>query len=111
MRKPFTRLPWAWFLKAATRVLRRFVRLSGARAKSAEFGEVLRTEVWHLMALPMRPRLRDGISFWRVGQQQFERNVAAFGCLRNRARGDCDLLSHAIPNDEELAGGEMAPDF
>jgi len=46
--------------------------------KSAEFGEVLRTEVGHFMLLPRRPQVHDGIVFWRVRLQQFELYAAAF---------------------------------
>ena len=48
----------------------------GAR-ESAEFGEVLRTEVGHLVLLPMRPQVLDWIEFWRVGRQKFKLYTAA----------------------------------
>ncbi len=76
--------------------------------EGAKFVEVLRTEVGHLVLLPMRPQVLDGIEFWRVGRQEFELYAAAFAL---------DVISHkaaamglqTIPNDEELAAGEMAP--
>ena len=73
--------------------------------KSAEFGEVFGTEVWHLMFLPMCPLILDRIEFWRVGRQEFQLYVAAIGL---------DIVPHqatamglqTIPNDAELAGGQ-----
>jgi hypothetical protein len=40
-------------------------------SERAEFDEVLRTEVGHLVLLPMRPQVLGGIKLGRVGRQEF----------------------------------------
>jgi hypothetical protein len=76
--------------------------------KSAEFGEIFRTEVWHVVLLPMGPQVLDRIELWRVGREEFKLYVAAFAL---DVVGDLAAAMglQTIPNDEEPAGSEMAP--
>jgi hypothetical protein len=75
--------------------------------KGAEFGKVLWTEVWHLVLFPMSPQVLDRIELWRIGRQEFKLDVAAFAL---DVAGDLAAAMglQTIPNDEELAGSEMA---
>ena len=59
-------------------------------SESAELGEVLWTEVGHLMLLPVRPQVFDGIEFGCIGRQKLQLDIAAFVVGRNRGRGGCD---------------------
>ena len=47
-------------------------------SEGAELGEVPWTEVGHLMLLPMRPQVFDGIEFGCVGRQKLQLDIAAF---------------------------------
>ena len=75
--------------------------------EGAEFSKVLRTEVWHLMVLPMRPQVLDRIELWRIGWQEFELYAAAFAL---DIVGDLAAAMglQPIPDDKQLAGSEVA---
>ena len=76
-------------------------------SKRAELGEIFWAEVRHLVLLPMRPQVLDRIEFGRVGRQKFQLDVAAL-CIDVIAHQPAAMSLQPIPDDEQLAGGEMA---
>lgn len=79
-------------------------------SECAELGEVLWTEVGHLMLLPMRPQVFDGIEFGCIGRQKLQLDIAAFAVdvIADQAAA---MGLQAIPNDEEFAAAEMAAEI
>ena len=68
------------------------------------------TEVRHLMLLPMRPQVFDGIEFGCIGRQKLQLDIAAFGVdvIADQAAA---MGLQAIPNDEKFAAAEMAAEI
>jgi len=79
-------------------------------SEGAELGEVPWTEVGHLMLLPMRPEVFDGIEFGCIGRQKLQLDIAAFSVdvIADQAAA---MGLQAIPNDEEFAAAEMAAEI
>ena len=79
-------------------------------SEGAELGEVPWTEVGHLMLLPMRPEVFDGIEFGCIGRQKLQLDIAALGVdvIADQAAA---MGLQAIPNDEEFAAAEMAAEI
>ena len=79
-------------------------------SEGAELGEVPWTEVGHLMLLPMRPQVFDGIEFGCIGRQKLQLDIAAFSVdvIADQAAA---MGLQAIPNDEEFAAAEMAAEI
>ncbi len=79
-------------------------------SECAELREVPWTKVGHLMLLPIRPQVFDGIECGCVGRQKLQLNIATFGV---------DVIAHqaaamglqTIPNDKEFAAGQLAAEI
>ena len=79
-------------------------------SECAELGEVPWTKVGHLMLLPMRPQVFDGIELGCVGRQKLQLNIATFGVdvIADQA---ATMGLQTIPNDKEFAAGQLAAEI